>query len=172
MFDDRKCADVRDNKILEGNDFSNVQEFALEQWISKSPHRRELEVNFLRNASLRFSMEVTAEGDLHQVFSVGDCVFLMVLDQNYPMLKEDQSIPIRVCLVIPNVADLIKQYPFNNIPCVTRDQSGIEFLSFEGVEDIFKKYNQPLLMAGKIREEIVRLAPELEKILDDCKVRK
>ena len=40
------------------------------------------------------------------------------------------------------------------------------------VEDIFKKYNQPLLMAGKIREEIVRLAPELEKILDDCKVRK
>lgn len=140
MFDDRAYADERENEMPEGNDLSDVQASALDQWVSKSPHRRRLEVNFLRNAGLRFPMEVTAEGDLHQVFSVGECVFLMALDRDYPRIKEDQSLPIRVCLVIPNVADLIKQYPFSNIPCVVRDHSGVEFLYSEGIEDIFKNY--------------------------------
>lgn len=33
------------------------------------------------------------------------------------------------------------------------------------VSDVVKKYKQPLLMAEKIREELVRLAPDLHKIL-------
>lgn len=34
------------------------------------------------------------------------------------------------------------------------------------VSDVVRKYKQPLLMAEKIREELVRLAPDLHKILN------
>lgn len=33
------------------------------------------------------------------------------------------------------------------------------------INDIVKKYKQPLLMAGRIREEVIMLAPDLQSIL-------
>lgn len=112
----------------------------IEKWIQKSPLSRKAEIDYILNANLENKLQITESGDVQQVFCVEKWMFLLVIDKMFPKLSETDEIPIKVCLVFPNLADLQKQFPGKKIPFVQKDSKNNEYLKFDDFDDEFERY--------------------------------
>ncbi len=112
----------------------------IEKWIQKSPQARSREIEYLQNAGFQYPLQVTAAEDVQQAFMIDKWMFLMVIDKTFPKETETAEIPIRICLVAPNLSEFERMIPRRKIPCVEKDHAGIDTLQFPIFQQEYEKY--------------------------------
>ena len=112
----------------------------LERWIQKSPQSRFQEIEYIENSGFQHQLQVTDAGDIQQVLMIDKWMFLMVIDKTFPKETENFEIPIKICLVAPNLSEFERMIPGKKIPCVEKDHSGVDYLHFQIFEEEYEKY--------------------------------
>ena len=64
----------------------------------------------------------------------------MVIDKTFPKETENFEIPIKICLVAPNLSEFERMIPERKIPCVEKDHSGVNCLHFPVFQEEYEKY--------------------------------
>lgn len=120
----------------------SAQEYAtpIEKWIQVSPQSRSPEIFYLERAGFSHPLLVTESGDVQQIVVIDKWVFLLVLNKTFPRRTEDHQIPIKMCLVVPNLAEYEKMVPGRQIRRVDKDTAGVDYLSFPTFKDEYERY--------------------------------
>lgn len=134
----------------ENNTEKNANESPVELWISKSPVVRKPEVEYLQSFNPEFPVSISERGNLQKPFKAGPWTFLMELDKSFPKPTEDNRLPIRVYLVMPNANEIMQKFQMTGIPNVKKDPSGSEYLVFAEMKQELKDYN-----SGRFSEELL-----------------
>ncbi len=147
----------------------------IEKWIRKCPQSRTSEVDFLVNAGLDYTMQVTPSGELQQPFSIGNWTFLMVLDKSFPKETENREIPIKVCLAFPNLDEIRRQISRKKIPCVSSDCNGVDCLNFNEFKHEYNKYlngQHDKLLTETLLNYTYKWTSELIRFIEEEKTKK
>ena len=112
----------------------------LERWIQKSPQSRAQEIEYIEKVGFQHQLQVTEAGDIQQVLVIDKCMFLMVINRTFPKGTENSEIPIKICLVAPNLSEFERMFPGREIPFVEKDQSGVDCLYFPAFQKEYEKY--------------------------------
>lgn len=112
----------------------------IERWIRKNPQSRSSEINYLENAGFQHRLQVTDSGDVQQVVTIDKWIFLLVLNKTFPKKTENDEIPIKICLVTPNLSEIERMIPGRQIPCVEKDHTGVDYLYFAAFEEEYERY--------------------------------
>ena len=112
----------------------------IEKWIQKSPQSRFREIEYLENARFQHQLQVTDAGDIQQVLMIDKWMFLMVIDKTFPKETENFEIPIKICLVAPNMAEFERMISGKKVPCVEKDASGVDYLHFPVFQEEYEQY--------------------------------
>lgn len=112
----------------------------LERWIQKSPQSRFQEIEYIENAKFQHPLQVTDTGDVQQVLMIDKWTFLMVINKMFPKETENNEIPIKICLVAPNLSEFERMIPKKKIPCVEKDHSGVDYLHFPIFREEYERY--------------------------------
>lgn len=94
---------------------------------------------YLESKDFSCPAQLTESGDLHQVVTRGDFVFLLVLEHSFPEKTEDGRIPAKMCLVTPTLSELERKFSGRKIPCIVKEE-GLDCLSFGDVEEQYERY--------------------------------
>lgn len=138
----KRVDETEDSPTLEAcADSSDQKECTpLERWIQKSPQARFQEIEYIKNAGFQHQLQVTEAGDIQQVLMIDKWMFLMVIDKTFPKETENFEIPIKICLVAPNLSEFERMIPERKIPCVEKDHSGVDCLHFPVFQEEYEKY--------------------------------
>ena len=112
----------------------------LERWIQKSPQARSPEILYLERAGFTNPLKVTESGEVQQIVVIDKWMFLLVINKTFPRRTEDNQIPIKMCLVAPNLAEYEKMVPGKQIRCVEKDTAGVDYLHFTAFKDAYERY--------------------------------
>lgn len=112
----------------------------IEKWIQKSPQSRFREIEYLENARFQHQLQVTEAGDVQQVLIIDKWMFLMVIDKTFPKETENFEIPIKICLVAPNLSEYKKMINGKEVPCVERDPFGVDYIQIPDFQEEYKLY--------------------------------
>ena len=162
---------LEDHELCDGHD--NLT--PIEKWIKKSPQNRNAEVEFLSNAGFGYQMQITPAGELQQPLTIGNWTFLMVLDKSFPKETENQEIPIKVCLAVPNSEEIKKQISRKKIPYVSSDSNGVDCLCFSNFKKEYHKYlngQHDKLLTETLLNHTYNWTSEIIKFIEEEKVRK
>lgn len=134
----------------------NASELPIDLWIAKSPAARKSEVEYLQSFSPEFPLSISETGNLQKPFKVGPWTFLMELDKSFPKPTENNQIPIRVYLVMPNAEEIMHKFRINSVPNVKKDSNGSEYLVFadmkqEMMDYISGRYSDELLVEKMVK---------------------
>lgn len=125
-------------------------ESPVDLWIAKSPAARKPEVDYLQSFNPEFPVTISERGNLQKPFKAGPWTFLMELDKSFPKPTEDNRLPIRVYLVMPNADEIMRKFRMSSIPNVKRDSSGSEYLVFTEMKQELQDY-----ISGRYSEELL-----------------
>lgn len=112
----------------------------IEKWIQKSPQSRFREIEYLKNARFQHQLQLTDAGDIQQVLMIDKWMFLMIVDKTFPKKTENFEIPIKICLVAPNMTEFERMISGEKVPCVEKDVSGVDYLDFPAFREEYEQY--------------------------------
>jgi len=112
----------------------------IEKWIQKSPQSRFREIEYLKNAIFQHQLQLTDAGDIQQVLMIDKWMFLMIVDKTFPKKTENFEIPIKICLVAPNMTEFERMISGEKVPCVEKDVSGVDYLDFPAFREEYEQY--------------------------------
>lgn len=127
-----------------------LRESPVDLWIAKSPTARKPEVKYLQSFNPEFPVSISERGNLQKPFKAGPWTFLMELDKSFPKPTEDNRLPIRVYLVMPNANEIMRKFQMTSVPNVKKDPSGSEYLVFAEMKQEMQDY-----ISGKYSEELL-----------------
>lgn len=142
-----------ENQVVNTNENNNAkieEESPVDLWIAKSPIVRKPEVDYLQSFNPEFPVSISERGNLQKPFKAGAWTFLMELDKTFPKPTEDNRLPIRVYLVMPNANEIMQKFQIAGIPNVKKDPSGSEYLVFEEMKQDMQDF-----ISGRLCEELL-----------------
>ena len=131
-------------------DNESHEESPVDLWIAKSPTARKPEVDYLQTFNPEFPVSISERGNLQKPFKAGSWTFLMELDKSFPKPTENNRLPIRVYLVMPNVDEIMRKFRMNSIPNVKKDPNNSEYLVFAEMKQELQDY-----ISGRYSEELL-----------------
>ena len=131
-------------------DNESHEESPVDLWIAKSPTARKPEVDYLQTFNPEFPVSISERGNLQKPFKAGSWTFLMELDKSFPKPTENNRLPIRVYLVMPNADEIMRKFRMNSIPNVKKDPNNSEYLVFAEMKQELQDY-----ISGRYSEELL-----------------
>ena len=124
-------------------------------WIKKYPDERKKEIDYLKKNKTGYSYQINAEGVLTVPFSLGEFVFLMVIDKDFPNRTVQGFPPVKVYLVKPTAKEIKEKFNMNCVPNVKMDSNGYEYITLSEISNDFERY-----ISGKTEQTFVEIVIE------------
>lgn len=127
----------------------------INNWIKKCPSQRKKEIDYLKKNKTEYSYQINAEGVLSVPFSLGEFVFLMVIDKDFPSRTIQGFPPVKVYLVKPTAKEIKSRFNMSCVPNVKMDTNGYEYITLNEISRDFDKY-----ISGNTEKSFVEIVIE------------
>lgn len=128
---------------------------SINNWIKKCPSQRKKEIDYLKKNKTEYSYQINAEGVLSVPFSLGEFVFLMVIDKDFPGRTIQGFPPVKVYLVKPTAKEIKSRFNMSCVPNVKMDTNGYEYITLNEISRDFDKY-----ISGNTEKSFVEIVIE------------